>query len=35
LFAASVHGLKGLDATPAAFKKRLARFVTVFVTGLR
>ncbi len=35
LFAASIHGLKALDVTPAAFRKRLARFVTVFVSGLR
>jgi hypothetical protein len=34
LFAVSVHGIKGTDITPAAFKKRLAPFVRVFVAGL-
>jgi AcrR family transcriptional regulator len=35
LFASAIHGLKSPDVTPAIFKKRLARFVTVFTGGLR
>ena len=35
LFATSVHGLKGADTTAAAFKRRLAPFVRVFVGGLK
>lgn len=35
LFAAAIHGLKGTEITPAAFRKRLAPFVGVFVAGLK
>jgi len=35
LFVSAIHGLKSPDVTPAIFKKRLARFVTVFIGGLR
>jgi AcrR family transcriptional regulator len=34
LFAAAVHGLKGPDVTVAAYRKRLAGLVQVFVAGL-
>lgn len=34
LFARAVYGLKGAERTAAAFKKRLASFVKVFLSGL-
>lgn len=34
LFAAAVHGLKGTDVSTAAYKKRVAAFIRVFVSGL-